>query len=453
MQGECLLRAEHSLSDQHEPEGLQPPQKQRLKEDQGTLQEGFPSQEELQVQHLLWAEATLQKDLSFQKTCNLDTDCPLEKEHSSQGAHLQEGVAVRNICSSPPASNCILLVDPPLEGSHDAVTQQVVPDLGQHIRSSLDCATAKQSPVRVVTIDVMNDLGLPSSPFREVQTVREDLIKDANIEAVQEHGQPSEPCEKDLAAKGSSKNNETVDVADGSRQPLQPFEEVIALEDSPEKQTKDALDDTGRCSQPCKEDTAIQDTPKGELTSAAGDLEKSSQSCKEELAIKSSPKNKKRHDAADDPGRSLQPRGEEVDEEEESPSTSQGGYWKPVGEWQDLEADEQKQQRQSAAIGDQAVKECQELLRLFGLPFLVSPGEAEAQCAWLDEQGLTHGTVTDDSDAWLFGAQRVYRHFFATDHRPTLFRVQDVVTQFGKSPEFSGFITKCNCSIMMCPLL
>ena len=32
--------------------------------------------------------------------------------------------------------------------------------------------------------------------------------------------------------------------------------------------------------------------------------------------------------------------------------------------------------------------EVQELLQLFGLPYIIAPTEAEAQCAWLDAAGL-----------------------------------------------------------------
>ena len=53
--------------------------------------------------------------------------------------------------------------------------------------------------------------------------------------------------------------------------------------------------------------------------------------------------------------------------------------------------------------------DCQELLQLFGLPYIIAPAEAEAQCAWLDAQGLVDGVVTDDNDAFLFGAKHIYR--------------------------------------------
>ncbi|KAG0426649.1 hypothetical protein HPB47_026244 [Ixodes persulcatus] len=125
-----------------------------------------------------------------------------------------------------------------------------------------------------------------------------------------------------------------------------------------------------------------------------------------------------------------------VQERPDVASTSQERSWKPLQllpeeELKELENQERKQQRQATSMSDQLVTECQELLRMFGLPFVVSPGEAEAQCAWLEEQGLTQGTVTDDSDAWLFGARTVYRHLFASDRRPSVYRLQDLATQLG----------------------
>ncbi|ESP01727.1 hypothetical protein LOTGIDRAFT_172484 [Lottia gigantea] len=71
-----------------------------------------------------------------------------------------------------------------------------------------------------------------------------------------------------------------------------------------------------------------------------------------------------------------------------------------------------KQDRLATSITDQMNIEAQELLQLFGIPYIVSPMEAEAQCAFLDHSKLTHGSITDDSDIWLFGGERVYKNFF-----------------------------------------
>lgn len=125
---------------------------------------------------------------------------------------------------------------------------------------------------------------------------------------------------------------------------------------------------------------------------------------------------------------------------EPAPSSSDS-FWKPPRtaeeerelcmREEELEQEAARQARHAASINDMLVKECQELLALLGQPYVVSPGEAEAQCAWLEQQGLSHGTVTDDSDAWLFGAQCVYRHLFRADRRPTRFLLRDLATQFG----------------------
>lgn len=49
---------------------------------------------------------------------------------------------------------------------------------------------------------------------------------------------------------------------------------------------------------------------------------------------------------------------------------------------------------------------------MFGIPYQIAPEEAEAQCAYMESENLVDAVVTDDSDAFLFGARNVYRHMF-----------------------------------------
>lgn len=74
----------------------------------------------------------------------------------------------------------------------------------------------------------------------------------------------------------------------------------------------------------------------------------------------------------------------------------------------------------------------QELLRLFGVPYLVAPMEAEAQCAALDRADHTHGTITDDSDVWLFGGRHVYRNFFSQNKYVEHYQYSDLQHQLGE---------------------
>lgn len=51
----------------------------------------------------------------------------------------------------------------------------------------------------------------------------------------------------------------------------------------------------------------------------------------------------------------------------------------------------------------------QELLQLFGVPYVLSPSEAEAQCAKLKQLKLVDGIITDDADVFLFGGLQLFR--------------------------------------------
>ncbi|KAL7670032.1 hypothetical protein ACOME3_004974 [Neoechinorhynchus agilis] len=67
---------------------------------------------------------------------------------------------------------------------------------------------------------------------------------------------------------------------------------------------------------------------------------------------------------------------------------------------------------EGASITDEIVQDIKYLLDLFDIPIVQSPAEAEAECAYLEVLGSVDGIITDDSDAFLFGAKRVYRNFF-----------------------------------------
>ncbi|XP_073520326.1 DNA excision repair protein ERCC-5 [Phyllobates terribilis] len=96
-----------------------------------------------------------------------------------------------------------------------------------------------------------------------------------------------------------------------------------------------------------------------------------------------------------------------------------------------LQAQRQQQERVAASVTGQMYLESQELLRLFGIPYVVAPMEAEAQCAILDLTDQTSGTITDDSDIWLFGARHVYKNFFSQNKYVEYYQFSDIQNQLG----------------------
>jgi flap endonuclease-1 len=63
------------------------------------------------------------------------------------------------------------------------------------------------------------------------------------------------------------------------------------------------------------------------------------------------------------------------------------------------------------------LEECRTLLQALGLPHLVAPGEAEAQCAHLVASGHAWAAVTQDWDIALFGAPRALRNLTGSEKR------------------------------------
>jgi DNA excision repair protein ERCC-5 len=80
-------------------------------------------------------------------------------------------------------------------------------------------------------------------------------------------------------------------------------------------------------------------------------------------------------------------------------------------------------------VTDEMRGEVMQLLRLFGIPYVVAPAEAEAQCCMLERLGLVDGIVTEDSDAFVFGGQVVYKNIFDDQKYVEVYHAKDAATE------------------------
>ncbi|KAJ3174599.1 DNA repair protein rad2 [Geranomyces variabilis] len=77
-----------------------------------------------------------------------------------------------------------------------------------------------------------------------------------------------------------------------------------------------------------------------------------------------------------------------------------------------LNAQKRKHETNAAELSTDMTKDLQAMTRMFGIPYITAPMEAEAQCAWLLSNKLVDGIVSEDSDGWLFGAQKLLKNIF-----------------------------------------
>lgn len=62
-------------------------------------------------------------------------------------------------------------------------------------------------------------------------------------------------------------------------------------------------------------------------------------------------------------------------------------------------------------------EECQQLLRLMGMPYIQAPSEAEAQCAALAKAGIVFAAGSEDMDTLTFGTPVLLRHLTFSEAR------------------------------------
>ncbi|ONK63702.1 uncharacterized protein A4U43_C07F18000 [Asparagus officinalis] len=100
-----------------------------------------------------------------------------------------------------------------------------------------------------------------------------------------------------------------------------------------------------------------------------------------------------------------------------------------------LGEEQRKLERNAESVSSEMFAECQDLLQMFGLPYIIAPMEAEAQCAYMEISNLVDGVVTDDSDVFLFGARNVYKNIFDDRKYVETYFMKDIETELGLTRE------------------
>ncbi|KAJ4347293.1 Elongation of fatty acids protein 2 [Didymosphaeria variabile] len=86
---------------------------------------------------------------------------------------------------------------------------------------------------------------------------------------------------------------------------------------------------------------------------------------------------------------------------------------KETGTAEDIE----KFARRTVRVTREHNEECRRLLKLMGIPYIVAPTEAEAQCAVLARGGKVYAAASEDMDTLTFNAPILLRHLTFSEQR------------------------------------
>ncbi|KAF2877884.1 flap endonuclease 1 [Massariosphaeria phaeospora] len=106
--------------------------------------------------------------------------------------------------------------------------------------------------------------------------------------------------------------------------------------------------------------------------------------------------------------------------------------------------DVEKFSRRTVRVTREHNEECRRLLKLMGIPFIVAPTEAEAQCAALARAGKVYAAASEDMDTLTFDSPILLRHLtFSEQRKEPILEIHLDKTLEGLEMERDQFIDLC----------
>ncbi|KAI4138501.1 MAG: hypothetical protein L6R39_006758 [Caloplaca ligustica] len=107
----------------------------------------------------------------------------------------------------------------------------------------------------------------------------------------------------------------------------------------------------------------------------------------------------------------------------------------------------EKFSRRTVKVTREHNNECKKLLELMGIPYIVAPTEAEAQCAVLARAGKVYAAASEDMDTLCFNAPILIRHLTFSEFR------KEPIQEFHLDKVLEGLGMERNQFIDLCILL
>ncbi|KAH9999631.1 PIN domain-like protein [Russula compacta] len=100
--------------------------------------------------------------------------------------------------------------------------------------------------------------------------------------------------------------------------------------------------------------------------------------------------------------------------------------------------------RRTVKVTREHNEECRRLLKLMGIPVVIAPSEAEAQCAELARGGKVYAAGSEDMDTLTFNAPILYRHLtFSEAKKEPISEIDLHLALEGLEMDMSQFIDLC----------
>ncbi|KEF51795.1 flap endonuclease 1 [Exophiala aquamarina CBS 119918] len=107
----------------------------------------------------------------------------------------------------------------------------------------------------------------------------------------------------------------------------------------------------------------------------------------------------------------------------------------------------EKFSRRTVRVTREHNEECRKLLKLMGVPYIIAPTEAEAQCAVLARAGKVYAAASEDMDTLCFNAPILLRHLTFSEQR------KEPIQEIHLDKALAGLDMDRNQFIDMCILL